>query len=70
MEKAYERKKLTYAELEAETDQSCWKAWVCPEEVGCKGFVAPTFSLLITGRIEGVQREFAKDGKGNARRGS
>ena len=47
VEEDYERKKLRYADLAAETEQRGWKARVCLVEVGCRGFIARS-SLLIS----------------------
>ena len=38
MEVAYERKLKKYQALLLESQQSGWKAWNLPVEVGCSGF--------------------------------
>ncbi|KAG7503419.1 hypothetical protein JOB18_038234 [Solea senegalensis] len=48
VDKAFERKKLRYANLSAEAEDRGWKAFMHPLEVGlCRGFVASSTTRLL-----------------------
>ncbi|MGH0136499.1 UNVERIFIED_CONTAM: hypothetical protein FKN15_007901 [Acipenser sinensis] len=47
VDKAYERKKLRYAQLAAEAEQQGWGFQVYPVEVGCQGFVAHSTTRFV-----------------------
>lgn len=47
VEETYEPKKLLYTELAADAKQRGWNSKICPVEVGCRGFVAPSTIRLL-----------------------
>ncbi|KAK0130886.1 hypothetical protein N1851_034431 [Merluccius polli] len=46
---AYERKRLKYSDKATEAEQRGWHAQVIPVEVGCRGFVATSTTMLLKG---------------------
>ena len=48
IEKAFERKKLKYAELVAEGREQGWQAHTTPVEIGVRGFVAKSTTMLLS----------------------
>lgn len=47
VDKAYEQRHLRYAELAAQAQHCGWNIEVCPVEVGCRGFVATSTTILV-----------------------
>ena len=53
---AYERKKLCYTELAADTQQRGWNVKINPVEVGCRGFVASSTIRLLKKTLVSTDR--------------
>ena len=47
IEEAFERKNLKYAELVAEVRERDWQAHTIPVEIGGRGFVAKSTTMLL-----------------------
>ena len=47
-EEAYERKRAKYTELREQCRQQGWKAWLCPTEVGARGFYSQSVCRLMS----------------------
>ena len=45
--RAFERKKLKYAELVAEAIQRVWQAYTRPLEIGVRGYVAELSTIIL-----------------------
>ena len=59
IQEAYERKLAKYADLKADCETRGWKVSCYPFEIGCRGFVASSFRVLL--------RDLGVFGRENAR---
>lgn len=59
MEVAFERKKEKNTELSSACSQAGWRAFVCPVEVGCRGYTGTSTQRFL--KSLGILRKAHKD---------